>query len=66
MRVGYATSNDDPLAEYRLQRLGGERPILLCIESQYNFDVVVNLEQLLELRAEIDRFLFLEAERPKP
>lgn len=37
-----------------------EDDILLCITNSYSTDVVLSLDQLLELRAEIDKFLFTQ------
>lgn len=51
MRVDYVQERDDE-APRHLGRIG------LWIEYEHSLDASVTLDQLLELRAEIDRFLF--------
>jgi hypothetical protein len=37
-----------------------EHDIFLCVTNEYSTDLVLSLDQLLELRAEIDKFLFTQ------
>lgn len=61
MEVRYATKAEDR-EDLRSEERG---KILLFVSSPYTHAAAVTLEELLELRAEIDKFLFLRlADQP--
>jgi hypothetical protein len=52
--VRYAEEHDD------IPREGRHGKILVFLKDSYSYDAVLTVEELVQLRAEIDRFLILD------